>query len=248
MSRALRPSSLTTLVAANMSACGNSGSNSSASASISGVMTGSYLEHTKICIDANNNGKHDPSEASTCTDVDGAYSLSGTGAITVGIDTDASRNDLDKGVHMAITQPLAFRAPADANAVASAISTELAVLMSSNGGNIGATKMVLAACLGVTINKLLEDHSKKADADTKITLQAEISRAIDLIAGVVTNSDGVDKRPHDGVTKRMALVNSIKTIVIIYAENRDFDNLCGPFPGTSNIPGMNPISTGTAVA
>ncbi|MBR7552284.1 hypothetical protein KC220_27455, partial [Mycobacterium tuberculosis] len=69
-------------------------------------MTGSYFEHAKVCIDANNNGKCDSGEASTYTDANGAYSLSGTGAITVEIGTDAFRNAPDKGTHTAITQPL----------------------------------------------------------------------------------------------------------------------------------------------
>ena len=131
MSRALRLLPLTALVAASMSACGGSDSNSSASASTSGVVTGSYFENAKVCIDANNNGKCDAGETSTRTDKNGAYTLSGTGPITVEIGTDAFRNDPDTGAHTAITQPLVFRAPAGANAVVSAISTELAVLMDS---------------------------------------------------------------------------------------------------------------------
>jgi len=50
------------------------------------------------------------------------------------------------------------------------------------------------------------------------------------------------------VTKRMAPANNVKTIVVIYAENRGFDNLYGLFPGANGIPGVNPTSTGTAVA
>jgi acid phosphatase len=43
----------------------------------------------------------------------------------------------------------------------------------------------------------------------------------------------------DGVTKRVALQN-IKNVVVIYAENRGFDNLYGLFPGANGIPGVNP--------
>lgn len=248
MSRALRLLPLTALVAASMSACGGSDSNSSASASTSGVVTGSYFEHAKVCIDANNNGKCDSGEASTYTDANGAYTLPGTGAITVEIGTDAFRNDPDTGAHTAITQPLVFRAPAGANAVVSAISTELAALMDSNGGDINAAKTALAARLGVTIDKLLEDHNKEADAGTKAALQAEIEQAIALIADAVANGGDFGKSIRDGVAKRMALTNNVKTIVVIYAENRGFDNLYGLFPGANGIPGVNPTSTGTAVA
>jgi phospholipase C len=48
----------------------------------------------------------------------------------------------------------------------------------------------------------------------------------------------------DGVTKRVALQN-IKNVVVIYAENRGFDNLYGLFPGANGIPGVNPTAVGT---
>src|SRR5215831_10771521 len=37
----------------------------------------------------------------------------------------------------------------------------------------------------------------------------------------------------------------VDTIVVIYAENRSFDNLYGLFPGANGIPGKNPTATGT---
>ncbi|WP_296224212.1 acid phosphatase [Ralstonia sp. UBA689] len=251
MSRAFRLLPLTALVAASMSACGGSDSNSNSSASTqstSGVVTGSYFEHAKVCIDANNNGKCDAGETSTYTDANGAYTLAGTGAVTVEIGTDAFRNDPAAGTHTAITRPLVFRAPAGANAIISAISTELTALMESNGGDLNAAKAALAARLGVTADKLLEDHNKETDAGTKAALQAEIDEAIDLIADAVEGGDDVKKGIDDGVSKRMALANNVKTIVVIYAENRGFDNLYGLFPGANGIPGVNPTSTGTAVA
>ena len=250
MSRAFRLLPLTALVAASMSACGGSdSSNSTASTqSTSGVVTGSYFEHAKVCIDANNNGKCDSGETSTYTDANGAYTLTGSGAITVEVGTDAFRNDPATGAHNAITQPLVFRAPAGAAGVISAISTELAALMDSNGGDINAAKTALAARLGVTIDKLLEDHNKESDANIEATLQAEIDQAIALIADAVASGGDVNKGIRDGVAKRMALNNNVQTIVVIYAENRGFDNLYGLFPGANGIPGVNQTSTGTAVA
>ncbi|WP_426400041.1 acid phosphatase [Ralstonia sp. R-29] len=247
MSRAFRLLPLTALVAASMSACGGSDSNS-ASTGTSGVVTGSYFEHAKVCIDTNNNGKCDSGEASTYTDKDGAYTLPSSGAVAVEVGTDAFRNDPATGAHTAITRPLVFRAPAGANAIVSAISTELAVLMDSNGGDINAAKAALAARLGVTVDKLLEDHNKEGDANIKAALQAEIDQAIDLIADAVAGGGDIGQTIRNGVAKRMALANNVKTIVVIYAENRGFDNLYGLFPGANGIPGVNPTSTGTAVA
>jgi len=41
------------------------------------------------------------------------------------------------------------------------------------------------------------------------------------------------------------LKSKVKTIVVIYAENRGFDNIYGLFPGANGIPGLNPSATGT---
>src|SRR5690242_3555706 len=116
MSRAFRLLPLPALVAASLSACSSSDSTSTTS----GVVTGSYFEHAKVCIDANSDGKCEAGEASTYTDANGAYKLAGQGPVVVEIGTDAYRNDPATGAHAAIIQPLVFRAPASANAVISA--------------------------------------------------------------------------------------------------------------------------------
>jgi acid phosphatase len=41
------------------------------------------------------------------------------------------------------------------------------------------------------------------------------------------------------------LREKVKTIVVIYAENRGFDNIYGLFPGADGIPGVNPSAIGT---
>jgi len=41
------------------------------------------------------------------------------------------------------------------------------------------------------------------------------------------------------------LRSKVDTIVVIYAENRGFDNMYGLFPGANGIPGVNPTGTGT---
>ena len=39
-------------------------------------------------------------------------------------------------------------------------------------------------------------------------------------------------------------IEAIETLVVIYAENRSFDNLYGLFPGANGVPGRNPSSDG----
>ncbi len=43
------------------------------------------------------------------------------------------------------------------------------------------------------------------------------------------------------------LQSDIKTVVVIYAENRGFDNLYGLYPGADGIPGVNPTSSSSSV-
>lgn len=42
-------------------------------------------------------------------------------------------------------------------------------------------------------------------------------------------------------------LDAIQNVVVIFAENRAFDNLYGLFPGTNGIPGVNPSSRGTYI-
>ncbi|RDK09673.1 acid phosphatase [Cupriavidus lacunae] len=246
MSHVFRPLSLAVLTALGVTACGgsDSGSNSTPSASTSGVVTGSYFEHARVCLDANNNGKCDSGEASAFTNAQGAFTLPGVGAVVAEIGTDAFRNE-DGGVHNAVTRPLVFRAPASANGIVSAISTELVALMESNGSSLDDARSQVAARLGVPAEKLLTDHNKEGDSKIKATLQAEIEQAIDLIADTVADGGDINQGMRDRVAKRLAL-QKIKTVVVIYAENRGFDNLYGLFPGANGVPGVNPASTGKA--
>jgi acid phosphatase len=54
--------------------------------------------------------------------------------------------------------------------------------------------------------------------------------------------DSPDAAPPD-VTQ--LLRDKVDTIVVIYAENRGFDNMYGMYPGANGIPGVNPTGTGT---
>jgi len=51
-----------------------------------------------------------------------------------------------------------------------------------------------------------------------------------------------DNEPPPDVTQ--LLREKVDTIVVIYAENRGFDNMYGMFPGANGIPGVNPTGTG----
>jgi acid phosphatase len=231
-------------LAASLAACSSSGGGSSTGSS-QGVVTGSYYRHAKVCLDSNNNGRCDAGEQSTYTDSNGAFSLPGQGALAVEIGTDAVRYDPDTNTATPVSQPLVFRAPGGANKTISAISTEVAALMDDNGGDLNAALSTLSQRLGVSQDKLLSDHNK-ADADTKQKLKSEIDNQLPAIAAAVSaagDKGSIAQELHN----RLAL-DRIKTVVVIYAENRSFDNMFGLFPGANGIPGVNPSSTSQYVA
>ncbi|WP_257015087.1 acid phosphatase [Variovorax sp. YR752] len=230
-------------------ACGGSDNNSgffgfpsggSSTTTTSGVVTGSYYRNAKVCIDTNNNGRCDSGELATTTDANGAFTLSGQGAVVAEIGTSSKRFDPTTSTETAVTQPLVFRAPAAANGVVNAITTELVALMDANGGNLAAARTALAARLGVSEAQLLADHNKITDAGIKTALQNEIDQAIERIAEAVAEA-GAGGDVIAALRNRFAL-DQITNVVVIYAENRGFDNLYGLFPGANGIPGVNPTS------
>ena len=54
-----------------------------------------------------------------------------------------------------------------------------------------------------------------------------------------------DSPPDAGPDVTQLLREKVDTIVVIYAENRGFDNMYGMYPGANGIPGVNPTATGT---
>ena len=53
---------------------------------------------------------------------------------------------------------------------------------------------------------------------------------------------------HDSCDTDCNLQNKVQTVVVIYAENRSFDNMFGTFPGANGIPGVNASASGTLAA
>ncbi|WP_218509571.1 acid phosphatase [Variovorax sp. dw_308] len=227
-----------------LAACSSSGGVGGASgASTSGIVTdGGYYRNAKVCVDANANGRCDAGEASTMTDANGAFTVGSRGALVAEIGTSSKRIDPVTGAEAAVTQPLVFRAPADANGVLSAISTQLVALAAANGGDMAAARAALAARLGVSEARLMADPVKLADPKDRATLQRESAQSLQRIAEAVAEAGRNGDIPR-ALRNRFAL-DPIKTVVIIYAENRAFDNLYGLFPGANGVPGVNPSSTG----
>src|SRR5262249_40501224 len=68
-----------------------------------------------------------------------------------------------------------------------------------------------------------------------------------VAAGAVLLTSCNDDTDVDTLTTTQ-LKNRVQTIVVIYAENRSFDNMYGRFPGANGIPGLNATAQGTIAA
>lgn len=245
---ALRPLPLVLAAAgigAGLIACGSS--SDSSVPTMTGQVVGSYYENAVVCLESSSaKFTCDSNSGTVRTGADGSFTITGAshGALLVTVGTDAIRHDAVGDAGTKVTQKLLFRAPDGHTAVVDAISTELTALMDANGGDFAKASSQLAARLGVAEANLLADVNKVSGDD-----QAKLKAENDVMTGVIANAatQAAASDIASTVTAGAALAN-IKNIVVIYAENRGFDNLYGLFPGANGVPGVNPTSTGGYVA
>ena len=91
----------------------------------------------------------------------------------------------------------------------------------------------LAARVGVRSDQLLEDPNAETDTDARRALVNEIRLASLRIADALG-----DNGRHGDLVKALRnrlVLDEIRNVVVIYAENRSFDNLFGLFPGANGL-------------
>ncbi|CAN7154279.1 acid phosphatase [Duganella sp. LjRoot269] len=229
---------------AGLIACGSS---SDGVPTLSGQVVGSYYENAVVCLESTSAKLTcDSGSSSVRTGADGKFAITGasTGALLVTVGTDAIRHDAVGDAGTKVTQKLVLRAPNGHTGFVDAITTELVAMMDANGGDFAAASSKLAAKLGVSEANLVADINA-VSGDDQAKLKAENASVTNVIAAASTLSAPADIAAT--LTSGLAL-NNIKNIVVIYAENRGFDNLYGLFPGANGVPGVNPTSTSAYVA
>ena len=170
-----------------------------------------------VCIDANQNARCDADEASTRTDGLGRYALRGSGPLAA---------EIEPG--------LVFRAPAGAE-VLSPISTELVAAGEvANAGGAAASRM-LAARVGVTEAQLAEDFGAERDPAVRARLATEAQLAAIRIEDAVADARLRGALDLPAVLRNWLAVDQIQNVVVIYLENRSFDNLFGLFPNANGL-------------
>ncbi|CAN5789272.1 acid phosphatase [soil metagenome] len=186
------------------------------------------VTNAKVCLDRNGNARCDDGEPSTMADANGAFALAGAGAFIAEATTPHG--------------PVVLRAPADSVAAISPVSTELMALMDADGSSPAKARALLARRIGVPEARLLDTPSTVADGSAQTALRTESAQLLPRIAAAVASA-GADGDRVRALRTRLAL-DAIDTVVVIFAENRGFDNLYGLYPGANGVPGRNPASRG----
>jgi acid phosphatase len=233
---ALRPLPLALMLAtAAMAGCG-----SNDGPVTRGQVIGSYYENAQVCLESKATPLTcaDPSSAAR-TGKDGAFVLASSGNLLATIGLDAIRHEALGDAGTPVTAPMMMRAANGHNGFVSAISTELVAIMDDNGGDFAAASAKLAAKLGVSEAALVSDFNKAGATEAAI-LKLE---AGSIATGLAQASQQTTPAAQLATMKGALALNNIKTIVVIYGENRGFDNLYGLFPGANGVPGVNPTST-----
>src|SRR5262249_54035345 len=90
--------------------------------------------------------------------------------------------------------------------------------------------------------RILDNHPPANHHFVDIMLKPVLLAAAALLASCTSPAGDGAARDNDD-----AAVQAIDTLVVIYAENRAFDNLYGLFPGANGIPGVNPSPIGSVL-
>lgn len=214
---------------------GGGGGSTVVTGSTAGVVIGSYFRNAKVCIDTNGNGLCDAGEATAMTDNAGQFTLAGSGgAVVAEIGTDATQYDPDTGNAAPVASRIVLRAPKEAPTVIGLASTAVVAEMESNALPFNDAVQKVASLLGVGNGKLLRDFNVDPDPTSKRVLQAASTEGLVRIQRALASS-----KPTDDNRKTLAsatgTLDKIHNVVVIFLENRSFNQLYGLFPGANGI-------------
>ena len=204
---------------------------------VSGVVMGvdgKLIVHAKVCIDHNGNARCDANEHVEFSDRQGRFKLFGSGAVLAEVGKGASWVDPAAHTEGAFARPLVLRASASTAEVrvVGPLSTEIQAIVdaSAGGATPAAAEAQLRARLGVS-----EPVSDALSSDKdRAALVAEQAAVIDRIAGAVADTGRKDDLA--AVLAGRLDLDRIANVVVIYAENRSFNNLFANFPGATGVP------------
>jgi acid phosphatase len=208
---------------------------------------GKVYAHARVCIDRNGNARCDANEASVFSGGDGKFRLAASGVVAAEIGKDAFLVDEGARSRVRVARALVLRAPESGSAGPRAVgplSTEVQAIvdvLGPDGTPLIAAERQLRTRLGLPDAEVGStsagtlDFLSGADAATRAVLVAEQAALMERIAGAVADTGRKDDRAA-ALAGRLDL-DRIANVVVIYAENRSFDNLFANFPGTLGVAG-----------
>jgi acid phosphatase len=205
----------------------------------SGVVVGhGYYQHAKVCVDANGNARCDANEAAVYTDAQGSFALDGDGALVAVVGTDATLFDPATGISTPVARALTLRLPAGAGTVVGPLSTEVQAVVDA-GSDVSSALADVAQRVGVSATQIAEDPNAELDQAVQALLFTESDGTLDRIANAVAEAGKNGNLPA-ALANRLDL-DPITNVVVIFAENRSFQNVFSHFPGAV---GANNETTG----
>jgi acid phosphatase len=188
-----------------------------------------------VCLDTNGNATCDPDEAATTTDGSGRYSLPGTGSgVVADIPAGATQYEPDTFGATTVSSRIVLRAPKESTAVISVHTTSVVSEMETAALAYGDALQKVAATLGVSAAKVMGDFNQEPDAASKQALKSASAAGLRRIQLALAHAKpGED--PRTLLASATGTLDRIRNVVVIYLENRSFDNLYGLFPGANGI-------------
>jgi len=215
---------------------------------------GKVYAHAKVCVDRNHNARCDGNEVSALSDADGGFRLAGHGALAAEIGKGSFLVDTTAHTKVAVTRALVLRGPEVDGAGPRAVgplSTELQAIVEAAGkdGSLADAERQLRARLGLAEADAATTGAGTIDqlAGQRAVLVAEQEAVMQRIAAAVADTGRKDDLAA-ALASRLDL-DRIANIVVIYAENRSFNNLFASFPGAAGVPaGKDAKKKGAAAA
>ena len=206
---------------------------------------GKVYAHAKVCVDRNGNARCDANEASVFSGADGKFKLATSGAIVAEVGKGAFLVDEAAHTRVAVTRALVLRAP-DSGITGprsvGPLSTEMQAIvdvLGPEGSPLIAAERQLGLRLGLPEADTQSTHSGtvdflSGDPARRAVLVAEQNAVMDRIAAAVADTGKKDDLAA-ALASRLDL-DRIANVVVIYAENRSFNNLFANFPGATGVP------------
>ena len=225
---------------------------------------GKVYAHAKVCVDRNGNARCDANEPSVFSRPDGKFKLATSGVIVAEVGKGAFLVDESAQTKVAVTQPIVLRSaatPDGGDRAVGPLSTEIQAILDAmpadekkaivdaakvepDAVNIGFRPLREAETrfhkrMGfsyddqdASMNTL--DRLVAADPARHAALAAEQEAVVARIAAAVADTGKKDDLAA-ALASRLDL-DRIANVVVIYAENRSFNNLFANFPGATGVP------------